>query len=594
MLYTRGAPLPARGRPHSIEWYALPPPQTNASPSPAPTAGHGHHRTVVAALLCLALALWPMRDALRAGALPGAGPDVVSTTWGMWWFTQVGPLDSVGSWTDLVNHPAGADGALLAPSATVVWALTQPLLGPGLAGVLAVLSQLLGLAAATAWLARTTGASAQGATVAALVVLAGRYPLHAVGEASVVAIAALPLVLGLGCLVLLDPDRPAGRLPLLGLLLCLPWLAAENPYLLPVLLLAAGLVLVRAVAVGDRRRALHLGLVILGGTVAVGHFALVFASSAAPDYPPHYPVEVVGPPVTLGPLAVPIADTPWARASLTDLLWPGPVAWTEHAMGARGMPGGGRYLGLAGVVLALVALVTRARRTLPWVGLALLGATLAMGSRLGPAAGPFLWLNGLMDVVARPLTQPTRFLVVAMVGLAVAAAWGADALRSRWGAAALFSSVLVVIGEAVAVGGTSLRLPTTPLPTLSCADQLPAGAVLTWPDEASDRWAGHAQLLQLSHGRASSHRGIASWRQEQPLAQQSLALVNFQVDARLPLVADALMLDGYRLVVASPSADERDHAWLRETLGEAVAACDGHTVYDLANATGNEHPPPHR
>ena len=37
---------------------------------------------------CILLALsvaWPLRDGLLDGEIVGAGPDVVSTLWGMWW-----------------------------------------------------------------------------------------------------------------------------------------------------------------------------------------------------------------------------------------------------------------------------------------------------------------------------------------------------------------------------------------------------------------------------------------------------------------------------------------------------------------------------
>ena len=67
------------------------------------------------AAVAVLLSLWPSRAALLAGEIPGAGPDVVSTTWGMWWFSQTLGGAAWGEATDLVNVPYGAYGSVLAP-----------------------------------------------------------------------------------------------------------------------------------------------------------------------------------------------------------------------------------------------------------------------------------------------------------------------------------------------------------------------------------------------------------------------------------------------------------------------------------------------
>ena len=71
----------------------------------------------------LALSAWPLRDALLTNSVPGAGPDVVSTLWGMWWFSEVGLVDAMGSQTELVNFPYGASGSVLSPSSALLWSL---------------------------------------------------------------------------------------------------------------------------------------------------------------------------------------------------------------------------------------------------------------------------------------------------------------------------------------------------------------------------------------------------------------------------------------------------------------------------------------
>ena len=66
------------------------------------------------------LAAWPLRDALLYNSLPGAGPDVVSSVWGMWWFGQSWMGEAWGGWTPLVNAPSGAIGSVLSPSSAIL------------------------------------------------------------------------------------------------------------------------------------------------------------------------------------------------------------------------------------------------------------------------------------------------------------------------------------------------------------------------------------------------------------------------------------------------------------------------------------------
>ena len=107
-------------------------------------------------------------------------------------------------------------------------------------------------------------------------------------------------------------------------------------------------------------------------------------------------------------------------------------------------------------------------------------AVLSMGSIWGGFAMPFLGLNAIMDAIARPLTQPTRYLAVAIVAAAVlAGVW-----FSSLGAKRQWTVFFLMLGEALLVGGLSLKLPTTELPQLSC--QLPEGGVLLWPGDAED------------------------------------------------------------------------------------------------------------
>ena len=109
-----------------------------------------------------------------------------------------------------------------------------------------------------------------------------------------------------------------------------------------------------------------------------------------------------------------IVDLPWARLKLSELIHPMDVAWTtstHNAISAKG----GRYFGVIPLICALVAL--RDKRYRWWVIVGLSCIVLAMGSEQNDFALPFLFFNDLMKKVARPLTQPTRLLVMSLVAL---------------------------------------------------------------------------------------------------------------------------------------------------------------------------------
>ena len=137
---------------------------------------------------------------------------------------------------------------------------------------------------------------------------------------------------------------------------------------------------------------------------------------------------------------------------------------------------------------------------------------LSLGSLVYGVGGVFLYLNGVMSWIARPLTQPTRFLTVALVALSVLAGFGFDTLRQRFESHARWVGVGIagaLLLDFVWVGGGSLQLPTTPLPGGECVQSLedPEGAVMVWPD-AIDGAQGRSQLLQLLHERPAAHTGL--------------------------------------------------------------------------------------
>ena len=203
-----------------------------------------------------------------------------------------------------------------------------------------------------------------------------------------------------------------------------------------------------------------------------------------------------------------------------------------------------------------------------------------------------------MSWIARPLTQPTRFLTVALVALAVLAGFGFDALRQRFAARARWvgtglSGLLLL--DFAWVGGASLQLPTTPLPGGACVQALeaPDGAVMVWPWDAIDGAQGRSQLLQIFHERPArtpalpvgglikeGHKGTERWGLNPVGASgKSRFNVNHYQDRNFRY-----------LIVELGAGDPDQQAWMEAQLDEPVAECDGLRVYDLG--THEERAPP--
>jgi len=520
----------------------------------------------------------PLLPALSEGGVPGGGPDVVSTLWGMWWFQQAGFGMPLGGETLLVNHPFGAHGVVLSPSTAGAWAVLEPALGAGGASTLTVAGIVLALAASVWLLARALGLGATGAAVAAGSLLVGRYLLFGAGEGSVVAIANVPLPLGLAALAWILRGR-GGWGTALGLATCTVGVAAENPYLAPVLpLLAGGVVLFRALRTrrlgAEDLRA--LAGVFIGG-LGVLLVADVFGRSASPDYPR----EIAGTLLTLGPWEFTVVDLPWARVRPLEVLWGGAVRWTVDAAGGVSA-GGGRTLGL-GVVLLAAFGGLRDRAARPWLALAAACFVVALGSQVGDIGAPFLYLNTVMAASARPLTQPVRFLALTHIALAVAAGFGAQSLAHRHGSRAVLGVGTALLVECLVLGGGALRLPVTLLPDAPCVEGLDEGAVLVWPWDAQDGEPSRAQLLQIRHGQPAPHPGIASWRQLERSATERVRAMGVSQRGRSPGELQLGRLDqhGYRWVVVDEAAAPEGRAVMRPQLGRPVAECEGYAVFDI-------------
>ena len=145
----------------------------------------------------------------------------------------------------------------------------------------------------------------------------------------------------------------------------------------------------------------------------------------------------------------PTTDPPSARLELSQLVSHRSPADHDRDQLAYG---GGRYLGWPAIILLLSTVWLAPRRAAPWVLLAILAVSLAMGSYLVGTGGevvisgegacsdrgtscyqmPFLYLNRALGQLAEPLNFPVRFLSLVSVTIgALGAIFAATRFRGR-------------------------------------------------------------------------------------------------------------------------------------------------------------------
>lgn len=555
----------------------------------------------LAPALPLLLLLIPFRDALRTGEAAGAGPDVVTTLWTMWWFQQEWTGPAWGGHSVLFNFPFGGDGAILSPITAVTWALAEPLMGPAAATTFTDLTQLGAFTAAVMLLGRAVGLSRLGVLVAGLAVIAQRYPIYAIGETSVVGITALPVPVGLlAMLRICGGDRRRRWVALAAG--CVVLQALESPYLAPVLP-AAGLILLWP---GLGRRALGLSadgphpwrrlLVAVGvgflGVIGIGllHRGATFAYEGTEPY------GAVG----WGSALWQVIERPWSRATIGHLLWPGPVQWSTEIGGSIHAQGRD-YLALSGVLLAILGAAMRPARAALFAALAAVGFALSTGSDWFGAPGPFALLNAITLRVARGLTQPTRYLMLVAIGVPIAAGWGAMVLAKRWRPVGLMAAGVVLI-DGLMWGGTSLQLPTMTVPAGPCLDWLDdrEGGALVWPwDGVDDEWMGAtlvSRTYQVAHGRPGATVGTGSWPLDGKLFPgHTLRAMGWkdQVNGTGTLDLQTLADWGYRWMLVDTQADpELLHPVSRMfKADDLVKQCPTAAVYRMPEPRPDAPPP---
>ena len=496
-------------------------------------------------LILALLAAIPFREGLLYGKIVGAGPDVISTLWGMWWFQQEGVNALFGKETHLVNFPQGAIGIVLSPVSAMIWSVLEPMVGIGRALALTNWVQIFGFAWGGMWFAGVCGVEKRWTVLAGIAILSARFLVFSTGEASVVAIVALSLPIGFGQMLLAREKKSFSKHHLY-VALCAIFLALENPYLAPVLPLFQFLLFLYPKTTTNptmSRKPWFFSCVIS----AFGILSIAHAYGAAAN--PNYPREVTGQMVRLFGRSWSVVDLPWARLKLWELVVPNDVAWTTSTNNAISATGG-RYLGVVFTLLSTMIWHRKCRTPLFLVlwSVGCLSILIAMGSEQQQLALPFLFLNDIMDAIARPLTQPTRFLIVTILAFSVCIAQvismidayvqgrtftdavvedqsieqkvGGDVVvdilptentiptKVSW--VAIGVSVLMVV-DGFAFGGLGLRPPNTEIPFVEC-DIPGEGAVLLWPEDGLNGELGLSRLVQMQHGHPTPQMGIASWK----------------------------------------------------------------------------------
>jgi len=470
------------------------------------------------------LVAWQLRAVLGAPSsrVWGDRTDTIHHIWGVWWAAQDGVQQST-----LVSYPYGEHGSLLAP---VTATLVRPVLalgGPTLAYNAMCALVMLASAVALGVLARAAGASARGAALAALLFTGARPILGQLSLGAVEGAVLAPLFLA-GAAVRVWPRRRVGWGVVVGALLALS--VIENPYtVLPGGMLAAWGAYTRlrgARRAGEswRPAVLEVALAALAGGGAVAARLAIAGGDLGGNIPSRWTTRLFG-------RAVPIAD--FEPFPALRLLWPTLEADVAGPTSAVVASGSLNWVGFTSVGLALLTL----RRRPVWMLMAVGGVVLAVGSV--PAGvdagiyGPFFYLNALLSLALPPLTQPVRFLPMAVGALAVAAGLGFDLLRARETKAVLGKVVMpLALLECVVLGAGRVTVHPIDTAALSCWSELPGdGAVHVVEGEFlpdGRTVSTHALLMQLQHGRPVTTVGIGGWTHH-PAAdgwQEALATVD--------------------------------------------------------------------
>ena len=463
-------------------------------------------------ILPLIFALLPFSEGLHYQQATGTGTDFVTTTWAMWWFQQEWYNAAWGGFSNLFNFPRGGQGAILSPINATFWAITDSIFGPNWASLYTSIFASLSSMIAVMWVGRGYRFSYLTCGCMALAFSIPRYFFFTIGETGVVGIAIVPLILGWGCLIRYHETANEQRTWGWFFVLCVMLQGWENPYLAPFL------PLISLFFIRDYQ---HLWKYVFGGCIALAGVAFLYHGASAGNYESIKASSYT----TFANMYFPIIERPWAKISVGDffrmkaVMWPVGSMDSIHMSGREGLGWSVLLFAILGVVVSRQSKNMRIALTLTIIGI-----VFATGSTWFGTTSPFGLFNSICEKIVRPLTQPTRFLLLSIISLPVLVGCFVHALEDKYKAETTqwyrFGGVFVyviLLGESLYWGGFSMRIPTTPIPESSCVRELShkEGAVLVWPWDGIDDERKDATLksrwLQIAHERPAATIGTGSW-----------------------------------------------------------------------------------
>ena len=454
-------------------------------------------------LACTVALTWPTVLRPGAAALGSQHADGMKHLWTLWWIrASVWREGAFPFETELVNYPAGMELYPIEPLNGLA-AVLLPWLDVVLLSNLLIMGNLLLTGLAGAWFGRvlTEGKRWSGLAAGTVLLCSSVTSFFVtVGVGELTHLWWLPLGLGL----LLKAVRSEGWRPWVWVALSMVGAVLSCFYLGFFLGLAVLVVCLWRIAAGPNRldtllRALLAAGIVLSITVPVSRtFARSYAKpeTASGTFYEHVFVE----------RGQQVTDAEKGRLDPTQLLAPGRKAASSH----EASYGGGRYIGIGVLLLALAGIVRRPRKAGPWVLIALLGIVLSLGSFLtiggielqsgsgGRYRLPMLWLNRMLETVAEPVNFPVRFLALTVTALSALVAL---AVERWWAGLAALAAVEVMCFQLI-----GWPLPTFSVPNTSAMTHLadhPGRAVvdvsLTLQADAANRSLSLAGQMAHQH-----------------------------------------------------------------------------------------------
>lgn len=450
---------------------------------------------------------WPTIVQPGNAALGSPKADGMKHLWTLWWMrASVWREGSFPFNTQLVNFPDGMDLYPIEPLNGLV-AIAFPFIDIILLSNLLVLINLFATGMVGAWFGRVLAPGNRLAgLVAGTVLLTGSVTTFfvTVGVGELTHLWWLPLGLGLLLRALASKDsyRPWVwvSLSMVGAVLSCFYLGFFLGCAVGVI--CAWTLLVSPDRLQQLKRMTFAAALLLVIVLPIGR---VFALSyAAPEFDRDPPLVHI-----FAEKGQQVTDSLGSRLDPTQLFAYGRVATTEHEQGY----GGGRYLGVAISLLALVAVFRRPREALPWLAVAAMALCFSLGSYLtmsgeevkmaasgGRVRLPMLWLNRILELIAEPVNFPVRFLALVVTAQAALAALAVERGWGKW------LAVVVPIGALEISAGQLIRWPwpVLQIPETTALERLanhPGRAVLdvglTLQADASNR--ALALAGQMSH-----------------------------------------------------------------------------------------------